>query len=427
MWHGMTTILEAVRDHDRVAVRAGRKVSKTASGATLALWWAIRGGRVMVTAPTFATLQDPFWLELTHLAGFVSVHVPTRPSTPIVTPRRGRIIGRQAAKRENLQGPSGENALYIVEESSGVRRDIIEAIEGNVAGGGKILMLGNPTKLSGAYYDAFHGQAHAWHQIHLSSRDSPNVLNNDSTIPGLAIKSWIDEMELKHGADSPFVAIHVDGEFPDSGANSIVPLALVQAAEKRWTPTPPETGDLTLGVDVARSGDDESVIQPIRGTYAYTPTALRDQTGPSLGAHIVEIATRLRRGDELASVHVDVIGVGASVFDWLAGNAPDWMTVHPINVAEVATSARYHRLRDQLAFGVRTWLEEDAQLPSIGELRTDLVAGTYRFDSRGRYVTASKDELKEALGRSPDHGDALALATYTPPPPFEPAPPQGWE
>lgn len=426
MWPGLEAILAGVRDHDRIAVRAGRKVSKTTGGAAAAIWWSMRGGKVMVTAPTGATLDDPFWLELAGLLKHLPnpPHVPKRPSTPIETPTGGRIVGRQAAKRENLQGPSGADSLYIIEESSGVRREIIEAVEGNVAGGGKILMLGNPTQLAGSFYDAFHKSG--WHQIHISSRESPNVTERRRVIPGLAVPDWIDEVEEKHGKGSAFVAIHVDGEFPTSGANSVLPLDLIRAAEARW----PETigdGDLRIGVDVARSGDDESAIAPVRGKRAEPITTYRDQTGPTLGRHVIDVATHHRRGDETVTVNVDVIGVGASAYDWLVDNAPEWIRTNAINVAEKPTSepgdtttAGYHRLRDQLAFSLREWMEEGGAIPEDDNLRTELVANTYTFTPQGKYRTVSKDALKEALGRSPDRGDALALAVYAPPEPPTP-------
>jgi len=421
LWDGLTEALEAIRDHDRVAYRAGRKVSKTTGAAAAAIWWSMRGGKVLVTAPTAATLKDPFWLELETLLGRLPhpPHVPLQPTTPIRMPNHGRIVGRQAQKRENLQGPSGADSLYIIEEASGVRREIVEAIEGNVAGGGKILMIGNPTMLSGPYYDAFHAPGTRYHQIHLSSRDSPNVKEDRIVIPGLAIKEWIEEQEEKHGADSPFVQIHIDGEFPTTGANSVIPLALVEAAERRH-PTTTGDGTLTLGVDVARSGNDESVIQPVRGKRALDPTGYRNQTGPTLGRHVITTATNLRQGQEHVTVNVDVIGVGASAYDYLVENAPEWIHTNPINVAEAATAEGYHRLRDQIAFAVREWIEAGGAIPHHPELRTDLIALTYEFTSSGKYKVASKEDLRETLARSPDYGDALALGIYAPPAPPTP-------
>lgn len=315
--------------------------------------------------------------------------------------------------------------MYLIDEASGVRREIVDAIEGNTAGGGKIIMFGNPTQLAGPFYDAFHDPNSRYHTIHISSRESPNVVAGEPIIDGLAIPDWIEAVEAEHGADSPFVSIHVDGEFPSTGANSVFPLALVDAAMKRHAEVT-GGGNLTLGVDVARSGNDESVIYPVRGGHAHDPLAYRNQTGPTLGARVIHEATQRRVGEEIVTVNVDVIGVGASVYDWLAGNAPEWVVVNPVNVAAKATSERYRLLRDQISFALRTWLDEGGAIPRHDETKADLVAYTYSFDERGRYRVASKDELKLVLKRSPDYGDALGLAVYRPPEPFDPEPPLGW-
>ena len=64
MWDRLEEMLQAIQDHDRVAIRAGRKVSKTGAAVAAAIWWAGQGGKVMVTAPSELTLKDPFWVEL---------------------------------------------------------------------------------------------------------------------------------------------------------------------------------------------------------------------------------------------------------------------------------------------------------------------------------------------------------------------------
>jgi len=121
-------------------------------------------------------------------------------------------------------------------------------------------------------------------------------------------------------------------------------------------------------------------------------------------------------------VKVDVIGVGASAFDALApsGRAGELgLTAVPVNVAERATATRneggYHRLRDQLWFGMRDWLLEDGALPPNALQEQELVAPQFRFDAQGRYKVESKDEVRERIHRSTDYADALALAIYDPP------------
>ncbi len=413
LWDRFEEVLTAIQTSDRVAVRAGRKVSKSEAGVAAALWWGMRGGKVLMTSATYAQIGDPLWTRLDALAqrGRLPLHIPLVPGI-IRFPTGGRVAGRAAAKRENLQGPSGHDSLYIIDEASGVKREIVEAIMGNVAGGGKVLMLGNPTQLSGSFYDAFHRESRAWTTLHISSRESPNVAAGKMIIPGLALPAWIQEQEDKHGADSPFVQIHVDGEFAAGGANSVITLALAQAAEERWHATIGD-GTLTLGVDVARSGDDQTVIYPVRGKRAEQPIAARGTDSQAVEQLVLTAAARHARPGEHPIVNIDVIGIGAGAYDLLK-HRPG-LDVNAINVAESATDEAYRGLRDQVWFALATWLNEGGAYPPHDETREDMIASTYTFDARGRYVVIEKEKMKERLGRSPDHADALGLAVYRPP------------
>lgn len=424
-WPRGTEVLSAIQDHDRVAIRAGRKVMKSTAGIAAAIWWAYRGGKVMATSATYAQLEDPLWVELRKLIGQsgLQVHVPLEPDTPVRFDSGGTIVGRVAAQPENMQGPSGADSFYLIDEASGVRRAIFGAIEGNVAGGGKIIQMGNPTQLTGSFYDAFHRESAAWHGIRISSRESPNVLAGRMVVPGLALPEWISEMERKHGPDSQFVGIHVDGEFPTTGANSVIPLKLSQAAMDAWGTRATDPGRLHLGVDVGRSGDDPSVVYARRGKHAYPPLT-EHGTDSYAVARMVLTALKLygteieqdrhlieQRPELQPVVNLDVIGIGAGAYDVLHTQHGHVLEVHGINVAENATDPEaYHRLRDQLTFALKDWLTEGGTYPPHQDTHEELIAFTYGFDTRGRYTVSSKDEMKETLGRSPDHADALALS-----------------
>jgi hypothetical protein len=88
------------------------------------------------------------------------------------------------------------------------------------------------------------------------------------------------------------------------------------------------------------------------------------------------------------------------------------LDVVPVNVAEAATSEGYHRLRDQLWFGLLDWLKEGGAIPDDPKLFSELVAPTYFFDARGRQEVEEKDAIKKRLRRSPDRADALCLAVF---------------
>lgn len=415
MWPRFEEVLTAIQEHDRVTIRAGRKVSKSLACVTAALWWSLRGGKVLMTSATYAQLEDPLWLELERLVrnSGLNIHVPLAPETAVRVTGGGRIVGRAAAQRENLQGPSGAQSMYIVDEASGVRREIIEAIEGNVAGGGKIILAGNPTRLSGKFYDSHHREASEWRTIHISSRESPNVVTGDSIIPGLAVRSWVEAEERKHGADSAFVAVHIDGQFPTTGDHSVIPLGIVTDAEKRHPTTVP-FGTLTIGVDVARSGTDHTIVYPRRGKVAYPALQGHGLNTEGVVTLIHAALERHLEPGEEATINIDVIGIGAGVYD-LAHDTFDQHIVNGVNVATTATDTTYRLLRDQIWFAIREWLLEGGALPGDEATREELISAEYQFDARGRYRVDSKDVLRERLGRSPDHADALGLSIYVPP------------
>ena len=419
VWSRQQTVLKAAQAHQRVAIRAGRKVSKSNTIAVLALHNALcKGEPTLLTSSSYDQLKGIIWGEISRLAAaaHLPIEVPLDPRTGIRTPTGGLIVGRSTNRRENLQGYSGADALYIGDEASGLAAEIVEALEGNLAGGGRLLLFGNPTLTSGPFYDAFHTARAAWHPIRISSRESPNV-TGEASIPGLATADWIRDMEMIHGTASPFVEVHVDGEFPSQAATSVITLAIVEAAKARWADTPAD-GHLRIGVDVAWTGDDASVLQPTRGSKALEPVAMRGMDPTTVASRTLELARALRRDGEKPDVLVDVIGIGAGVFSHLA-RFDDEITAIPVNVAESATShpseGGYAKLRDQLWFGLRDWLAEGGAIPEHPLLEGELLAPQYDFDAQGRYRVERKDAVKTRIRRSTDYADALALAIYHPP------------
>ncbi len=118
-----------------------------------------------------------------------------------------------------------------------------------------------------------------------------------------------------------------------------------------------------------------------------------------------------------AEILVDVIGWGAGVVDRLRELG---LPVRGINVAESASMAgTYVRLRDELWFKGREWLEKkDCKLPRPTRDREDpkeklaqeLVAVRYLPPtSTGKFMVEPKEETKKRLKRSPNIADAFLL------------------
>jgi hypothetical protein len=419
-WSRQLDVINAVRDHDRVAVRSGHKVSKSNTAAGLALWYVtcFPNSRVPMTSSTFAQVRKILWRELRLLYQNAEVGLGGELST---SPKYGlrfddgrEVFGFSTRDAENAAGISSPNILYIVDEASGVPEDIFEAIEGNRAGGAKIVLFSNPTQQSGTFFDAFHGKTEFWKTVHISSEESPNV-TGEADIPGLATPEWVEEKRQEWGAESPVYQVRVAGDFPDQSETAVIGLQAVEAARSRHVPEEETEGSvLRIGVDVARYGNDDSVVAPVRGRKAYPLRTYSQLDGPELAGRVLQIARQMRRGDsrEKVVVNIDIIGVGSSVYDSLRRSAPKWMTVVGVNVAESADDDQYGGLRTQLTFGLADWLETGS-IPEDDALDAELVSPEYTFDSRGRYRLAqSKEQERARLGRSPDRRDALALGVY---------------
>jgi len=426
-WSKQAEILRAVNDAARgrgpkfIAVKSGHKCGKSsvAAAAALAFLALEKRSRVVMTAPSAHQIQNILWREVREL-----YNAAERRGTPLggqcnATAYTGLkfddgrdLFGLSTDEPEKFAGISAPALLLIVEEASGVDERIFEAVFGNAAGGAIVLLISNPTRPAGTFFDAFHTKRSAWRTLHMASTDTPNF--HGGSVPGLAAPEWVEAMKIQWGEHSPYFDVRVRGEFPSQSENAVVPLALVEAARARGRAVahasdPPDA--LALGIDVARYGDDESVIAPRRGLRLYDLLALRGLDGPGVAGRALAHARSLARLGEVFSLRVDVIGVGASAYDSLAP-APD-ATVYPVNVSErAAYPDKYPNLRSQLWFEVREWLRAGGSLPDDERLAAELVAPVYVVTPRGQSQVSSKDEIKKLLKRSPDRADAVCLAVH---------------
>jgi len=425
LWSKQAEIAEAVRLHPSVAVRSGHKIGKTRCVAAIALWWCATRPRALVilTSSSYTQVDEQLWPEVRKLyaeaarRGYsLGGRICQTAEGGIRWPDGRRMFGMSTDKPERMGGYSGDQLLFIIDEASGIDEGIFEAIEGNMAGGAHKVLVGNPTQLGGTFHDAFHDQIELWHTIHVSSEHTPNVIEGRVVIPGLATREWVEGRKIAWGSeDDPRYQVRVRGNFPGQAANSVIDLTTVEEAIARWNATEAD-GPLELGVDVARFGDDDSVIIARRGKKAFRPVAVHGQDTTQIAGLSLKIARGLRTPDERVKVKVDVIGVGAGVADQLRNNElATFLDVVDVNVAESATDDEYANLRAQIWFATDDWFKDGGAIPDEKGLKGELIAPTYKFDSRGRQVVEPKESMKRRLKRSPDKADALGLSIYSPP------------
>lgn len=410
-------ILRAIVEHKKVACRSGQKTGKSTGLVIAAIWWAMvkARGTVVITAPSFHQVKNIIWTEFARLYREAPIPLGGKlfkdPASGWELPGGRRVFCVTTDKPERLQGLSGENLLCVVDEGSGYPDELWAPIFGNMQSGGSLLTTGNPTKTSGPFFDAF-AHPESWKLLHIDSENTPNARTGKRVVPGLATREAIETNRREWGEESAAFQVRVKGNFPTQADNAVIALGLVLASEERW-PSATDDRTLTLGVDVARFGDDESVVQPRRGLKAFEARARQGMDIVQLAGLVRQVARELRDGHETVRVNIDEIGVGGGLVDILQQDGD--LEVHGINVAERATAEGYHLLRDQLWFACADWLKEGGAIPEDPKLHSELVAPTYKFDVQGRQKVESKDEIKKRLGRSPDRADALCLSIYEPP------------
>lgn len=434
-------VCEAVATTRQVSWRAAQKVGKSTCIAVLALWWYETRDRALVvmTSGNASQVKVILWRELRRLA--TSAPLPVEgslhldPSNGLVGPDGRLVVGLTADEPERLQGYSGANLLFLVDEASGFSDELLEAIMGNLAGGGRVLLCGNPTKSVGLFARTHRSRLAGWRLKHSSAYDSPNVQAdreisalpehdadaveriNSRRVTGMAETAWIEQMVSTFGADSAAVAVRVKGEYAAESDNSVIGLALVTEATARWREDTRTTHPLEVGVDPARFGDDETVIQGRRGEHALVPWAGRKLDNVEVAAKVLDllfgdaVEEGWARPGEKPVVRVDVGGLGSGVVDVLRRDVR--VTVVAVNAAaDSRHPTRFRNTRAELWWCIRRWLERGGCMPPDDRRDAELLAAKYGTDVKMRVEIESKDHMKKQLGHSPDRADALALAVY---------------
>lgn len=481
-WSRQAELIKAVPRYKRVACKSGRRTSKSKSAAGIALnfYSGFEDARVIMTSTTARQVDAILWRELlmtrsnsgrcieckAAIADGAHIDRPCPHSAiiegdagqlartglrmqPIVEDDFREIFGFTASEGEAVQGIAGPNMLFIVDEASGVPQAIYDAIEGNRAGGGVyVLLLGNPTKVTGEFYDAFNEKAldlddpksTGYYGMTISSLESPNITIAPGTIPGLADPEWIAEREREWGKGSAMWIVHVEGNHATNEEGRTFPLEMIRLAEERWDPKAPPAGRLVIGVDPAGEGGkgDESAMTPRRGMQAYPVVTDRGLDDEKHRAMLLDICKAYRVGREMPAVIIDRDGVGAKLYSFLRG----WLEQLeergeplPFEVFGVRGSdkpereaARYDRQRDALAGNLAQWFRDGGAIPEDPKLTKELHAIAWIELINKKLKITPKDELRKELGRSPDRYDSLALAVWEPsamrPDDDEPAPPK---
>lgn len=400
--------LEAIVNHDRIAMRSGHGVGKTTFLSWTIFWWlgTRHPSKIACTAPTSNQLRDVLWPELCKWHNqmdkdFRDLFVITNDRVALSEGSKETFAVARTARRdqpEALQGFHSENMLFIVDEASGVDEVIFQVGAGSMTTpGSKTILTGNPTRASGRFYNCFHRNSKNWYKLHVPSLASTKVDN-----------AFIQDIEDNYGKDSNIYKVRVLGEFPKEDDDTIIPLYLCENAVDRDVEKKPDH-PVIWGVDVARFGNDKTALAKRQGNFLLEPVKTwSNKSTTEVAAIIKEEFENTPEKDRPQEIMIDVIGFGAGVYDILFDG---FYPVRAVNVAESPSiQGRYGRLRDELWFKVRQWLQaQDVKLPRDDYLIGELTLPRFSFDYGGKMIVEKKEDMRSRGVTSPDRADALCL------------------
>lgn len=362
--------------------------------------------KVPCTAPTGHQLSDILWAELAKWHRAMKDRLPELAEEFEWRAERFALASHsqesfavartsRAESPEALQGFHSDNILFLIDEASGVPEVVFRVAEGALSTDGAfVVMAANPTREEGYFYDSHHKMRDRWAALHWDGEDSP-----------LVSRQYIEDMRAKYGVDSPIYQVRVKGNFV-TATDSIISLALCVDAQARDVKRTPGA-DVRWGLDVARFGDDSTALAKRSGNVQLEPT--REWYGKDLmqtvGLLKIEYDAAKEKPD---SIMIDVIGIGAGVVDRAKEIG---LPVVGVNVAESASAdSRYARLRDELWFLGREWLERrDCRLADDDALIGELTTPKYQVLSNGKIKVEGKDEMKKRGVASPNRADAWLM------------------
>lgn len=315
----------------KYAVSSGHGIGKSALTAWLVCWvMATRPNcKGIVTATTANQLETKTWAEIQKwmkksiVADLFDIQATSIRAKE--SPESWRVDAI-TCKEENAEAFAGQHAasstpFYVFDEASGVPDAIFEVAEGGLTDGEPMMFLfGNPTRNSGRFFNCFHRQSRFW-----------NLRKIDSRTVAITNKRQIEEWKNEYGEDSNFFRVRVRGEFPTIAADQWCDSALVDAAMARGEPPTNSATCAVVGVDVARFGDDDTVICTRIGKDATRFVRYNGLDTIQVVGHVKEEVRRLNRlGLRKVHVFMDEGGVGGGPVDVLRN---DGFPVRGVNVS----------------------------------------------------------------------------------------------
>ena len=412
-------VLRLFPKNSRLAMKASKGCGKTCTEAWLAWNFLLTRPHPKIAATSISSdnLSDNLWTEMAHwqnkskLLSEAFVWTKTRifakdhPETWWMSARTWSKSADKQQQANTLAGLHADYIMFVLDESGGIPESVMSSAEAALSSciEGHLLQGGNPTHLEGPLYRACTIEKNLWAVVEMTGDpDDPNRCSRVSI-------DWARSQIEKYGKDNPWVLVNVFGKFPPSSFNALIgPDEVHEAIKRRYKDFEIDPAPRILGIDVARFGDDSSIIFPRQGLQAFNPLQYRSING-TVGAELV-----IRKWNDWNAdgVFIDNTGgFGASWIDNLIRLGKDPIGIH---FSQSSTDSQYYNKRTEMAFKLVEWIKRGGAIPDIPELTQALTVTTYTFKGE-QLIIEPKEDIKVKLnGNSPDHMDALMLTFALP-------------
>lgn len=405
--------VNAFKNNRRVTFKGGVGFGKTHALAILVWWSLVTMDEVQVTifGPNEGQLKSGIWKELHILHGrmsryFVDAFDATATKIERKTKPADCFAEFRLANKDNTSSARGihqTNNYVFVDEATGIADEVFTDALVNVLRdkGGKLCLISNPSSTSGYFWRTWNDPklSTIWTKVHGRMIDDPNVTEAE-----------LLEAAIEYGGTgSRLYRIMVEGEFPLSDVDGLIPRDVVERAIDNEDAIPASNVPVIWGLDPAGQGGDRSVlIKRHDNKVIEIPKEWRGLDPMQLAYAVRDEYYKLPKNKRPMFVCVDAIGLGNGV---AAALKEMEVPVQNVIVNNSPTRKRefYTALRDQLWWECRDWfVEGNVSIPNHPDLINELCLPTYDTD-KGRVKVEDKKSLRKRARISPDYADALCL------------------
>lgn len=411
--------LETFPHNQRIAMKACKGPGKTTCLAWIGWNYLLTRPhpKIGATSISATNLADGLWTEmakwqqrsplLQHQFTWTKTRIFANdyPETWFMAAKAWSQSADTTQQANTLAGFHADYVLFLVDESGSMPRAIMVTAEAALAGciEAHIVQAGNPSSLEGALHHACVVAGRLWKVIEITG--DPDDPKRSPRIP----LAYANEQIEQYGRDNPWVLVNIFGRFPPSSLNALIGPDEVRDAMKRFY-RDYEIGQTSriLGVDVAREGDDASVIFCRQGIQSFPMQKYRN-IDSTQGAG--QVSRKWNDWNADACFIDDTGGFGAGWIDQLR-----LLKRQPIGVkfsGEAHQKTRYVNKRAEMYFDACEWIKRGGALPESPELMAALTQTTYTFQG-DRFLLEPKKEVKSKIGYSPDEADAFVLTFAEP-------------